>query len=404
VDAVKSSLDALRHWFEHPELGELPRLFAPSFLAHLPPPELKNRLDMMTRELGLCTELRICEPMSDRSARIEGIFQHGYSAHGVIGVDEETPPRIQWLVFELPTRRSDSWADIERDVRAMPGRVSFEMRNLSTDTVLAAVEPEQPLGIGSVSKLFILSTLLDAIDAGTRRWEDVLTLKDRDRSLPTGILQDWPSDAPITLHSAAVLLISISDNTAADMLIRELGRDAVERSMQRTGSGDSTPNLPFLSTRGLFTLVIAPEFERRAYLQGNEAERRAMLAAAEEKPRPDISQLTGEWPEGFDWYFSARTVCATLDLLRRRLAGSSMARKIFEVNSGGFGLGQWRFSGFKGGSSPGRTAFATLLETDGGEWVGTALVHNAKPDGGAVEACARLVKRAADQLRATTGA
>src|SRR5690606_39753601 len=46
-----------------------------------------------------------------------------------------------------------------------------------------------------------------------------------DVSLPTGILQEWPVGTPMTIQSLATLMISISDNTATDVLLRVAGRD-----------------------------------------------------------------------------------------------------------------------------------------------------------------------------------
>jgi len=374
--------------------ADLTALFTPGFLAQLPAAELRARLEHMVRELGAPVAYRVCERRSERSARVHFSFARGYSAYGTVALDEEPHPRVQWLLFELPTRDADSWADIEAAVAALPGRTSFEVRDLTSGARLAAVEPERPLGVGSVSKLCILSAVLDAVGSGARRWTDLVTLADADRSLPTGILHDWPPGSPLTLHTATVLAISISDNTAADLLLRELGRDTIE------AVGGGLPR-PFFSTRGLFALLVAPEPERAAYLAASEAERRTLLAGYEARPRPDVAQLAGLWPEGLDWYLSAADVCVVLDRVRSQIATSDVARGVFGVNTGGIRLDEWRFAGFKGGSSPGRVALAALLEDDTHRWVALCLTQNAAPETLRIEATARLVKRAADQARAS---
>lgn len=45
---------------------------------------------------------------------------------------------------------------------------------------------------------------------------------------PTGRLQDEPTGTSVTVAEAADLMIAISDNTATDLLIDLVGRDAVE--------------------------------------------------------------------------------------------------------------------------------------------------------------------------------
>ena len=61
-------------------------------------------------------------------------------------------------------------------------------------------------------------------------------------------MHTWPEGSPLTLHTAAVLLVSLSDNTAADLLLAELGRDRVEASLDGAGVGKHPMLRPFLST------------------------------------------------------------------------------------------------------------------------------------------------------------
>ncbi|NMB11632.1 MAG: serine hydrolase [Firmicutes bacterium] len=47
----------------------------------------------------------------------------------------------------------------------------------------------------------------------------VIELKSDYISLPSGMLQEWPVGSPITLHTLASLMSSISNNTATNALI-----------------------------------------------------------------------------------------------------------------------------------------------------------------------------------------
>ena len=51
-------------------------------------------------------------------------------------------------------------------------------------------------------------------------------------------------------------MISISDNTAADMLIARLGRTAVEDALKTSGMADPSRDRPFLTSRESFTLAL----------------------------------------------------------------------------------------------------------------------------------------------------
>ena len=80
--------------------------------------------------------------------------------------------------------------------------------------------------MGSAFKLGVLKALKEQIAGGRHSWDEVAELTAPDLSLPSGIIQGWPMGAPLTLHSLAALMISISDNTATDVLMRVVGRAA----------------------------------------------------------------------------------------------------------------------------------------------------------------------------------
>ncbi|TGD44549.1 hypothetical protein EEB11_02875 [Pseudotabrizicola sediminis] len=63
--------------------------------------------------------------------------------------------------------------------------------------------------------------------AGQRDWADVVRLDSHNTSLPSGLMQDWPVGSSVTLHTATLLMIAESDNTATDLLIDLLGRDRI---------------------------------------------------------------------------------------------------------------------------------------------------------------------------------
>jgi beta-lactamase class A len=64
-------------------------------------------------------------------------------------------------------------------------------------------------------------------------WADVVALQEQWRALPSGVLQDWPLGTHLTVESLAVLMISISDNTAADALAGLVGCAEVEQVAPR---------------------------------------------------------------------------------------------------------------------------------------------------------------------------
>src|SRR5262249_7875441 len=108
--------------------------------------------------------------------------------------------------------------------------------------------------IASGIKVFILGALIDEVNKGKRRAEDILLLR-RDRiGPPSSEMAGWPVGSPATLHTYALKMISISDNTATDHLLHLLGRRRVEEQMKAMGHSKPAVNRPFLSTRELVLL------------------------------------------------------------------------------------------------------------------------------------------------------
>ena len=167
------------------------------------------------------------------------------------------------------------------ELKTLPGETSLLVAGLSNDGIrpVAGYNTERELAIGSAFKLYILSELVREAGAGQRKWTDVVPLDAKLTSLPSGMLQSWPADAPVTLHTLATMMISISDNTAADELLTPLGRERVEAILPETGHAKPALNMPFLSTLEMFKLKGEPTGKAAtAYLALDVNGRRAFLA------------------------------------------------------------------------------------------------------------------------------
>jgi beta-lactamase class A len=209
------------------------------------------------------------------------------------------------------------------------------------------------------------------VQAGERRWSDVVTL-DR-RSMPSGMLQNWPAGSPVTLHSLAALMISISDNSATDMLLHVAGRENVERMMATIGVEAAARNRPFPSTLEMFALKTAPEADQQAWTAADEAERRRLLAdryANADAERIDPAIFTGRPMRiaELEWFASAADLVRTMDWLRRN--GDETARAILAISPGGPPTLRRDFAyiGYKGGSEPGVLNQTWLVRNQAGVW------------------------------------
>ncbi len=231
---------------------------------------------------------------------------------------------------------------------------------------LESVAGDEPMPIGSAFKLFVLGALADAIESGDVSWDDDIVIRDELKSIPTGILQDEPDGTVKSVREVAELMISISDNTAADLLVDLLGRERVEASLGDLGLVDPGLNIPFLTTRELAALKVGPSSGLRSqYVAADEAGKRAILdqisdITVADLPIADFDEPID--PDTLEWFASPDDMCRVL--VNLWTGGDEQIREILTVNPGAAPKpGVWEDVAFKGGSEPGLVS-ANWLTTE----------------------------------------
>ncbi len=282
-----------------------------------------------------------------------------------------------------PRDQASSWQDLIEEAAELPGGSLYvaevvDGRCVPLDGMPAGPSAGQALPIGSMVKLYVLGAVVDAIAAGELAWDDELTVTDDLRSLPSGELQDEPTGTTVTVLEAAQAMISISDNTATDLLVDAVGRTAVEAELAVMGQADPSPNVPLATTRELFQVGWGGGAERRlAWQDADEAGRRALLAALPggvlEVDYGAIAS-TAVWPFGVDWFATGADLCAAHVALaeRAQTAAGEPIRDILSANpgvprdgEGGVGVDVWPYVAFKGGSSTGTMGGSWYAEGEG---------------------------------------
>lgn len=351
--------------------GDPAQTFTAAFLAQVSPAQVRAIAQTLAGQYGAVRGVARIQPASATGAAVDFDYERAI-VHMSVSIEAGAPNRIDGLYVTGAEVRGDTLAAVMAEVRALPGQASVAVARLGDGppTILAGVEAERPLGIGSAFKLFILAELSRQISAGQRRWSDVVAL-DR-RSIPTGVLQTWPQGSPVTLHTLAAQMISVSDNTATDVLLHTLGRENVERMMTTVGVSAAGRNRPLISTLEMAAIKTGPEAGLAAWRAADEARRRALLArdyAAIDAGRIDPARFSGN-PLALDveWYGSAADLVRTMDWIRRH--GDDGARAILAINSGlGAPLrGELAYAGHKGGSEPGLINLTWLVRNRAGVW------------------------------------
>jgi beta-lactamase class A len=351
--------------------GDPAALFTPAFLAQVPPDQVRAVSRQLADQYGAVRALAGLDAASPQAGVIHVAFERG-TVHMRIVLEPDPPGRVAGLLVTGAETRGDSLSGVVGEMRALPGATSLAVARLGTGApeMLASLEPGRPMAIGSAFKLFILAELTRQVQAGRRHWSDVVAL-DR-HSIPTGSLQTWPLGAPVTLHTLAALMISVSDNTAADVLLHTLGRENVERMMTTIGIADPARNIPFLSTLEVSTLKTAPAPALNAWLQADAAGRRQLLArdyANLDPARVDISRLEGGplHIDNLEWFASTADLIKAMDWLRRN--GDDTARAILAINGAlGPNSGGFAYAGYKGGSEAGVLNLTWLVRNRAGVW------------------------------------
>ncbi|MEO1295124.1 MAG: serine hydrolase [Cyanobacteria bacterium J06636_16] len=324
--------------------------FMSQFLEQIPLGQVQALLDSLKQSMG---SLQTITPIANG---YELTFERGIVPAQIRLNDQG---QIAGLFFGPP----EAPISVEEAVSSLgefPGEASLLV--LADDEVLADVQADEPLAVGSAFKLAVLVALKEAIAQGTLNWDDVVTLQPEWRSLPGGILQDWPAGTALTVETLATLMISVSDNTATDALIQILGREPIEAIAPR--------NQPLLTTREFFALKNPDNADTlRRFRQANTVKKRQLLDSLESVALPDASLFTGN-PIALDveWSFSAHELC---DLIAQ-----VQDLPLMSVNPGVARLQDWQTVNFKGGSEPGVLNLTTQLEAADGRTYCVAATWN----------------------------
>ena len=126
--------------------------------------------------------------------------------------------------------RRDLEARIARH-RGVLGLAIIDLRSGDTLTVRG----HERFPTASVIKLPILVEVFQQMRHGRLRWDDPIVMTDGDRVGGSGIIQHFRPPHTLTVGDAATLMISISDNTATNLLIDKIGIRAVNARMDTLG-------------------------------------------------------------------------------------------------------------------------------------------------------------------------
>ena len=366
--------------------GDIAAIFAPEFLAQVPPAAIQQLSGQIAGQLG-------------RALRVTGLVpRDALSGAAVIGFERGTA-RIKLVVgaggkisgllisgIEPATSAALTTLDaVAAEFRKLPGKTAFSVEPLGGPPVRGAptprgaqtgaqVAPDTALAIGSSFKLVILAELVRQIDAGQRKWDDAITLDGHE--LPGGGYTQKPAGTRVPLRELAEAMIKVSDNSATDLLLFTLGRERVEAMATRLGWG-SPLNRPFLGTMEVFKLKGAfnGALGRRYAAETLSGKRYLLAGEVAATPGSAIGALFADGKpvriDTLEWFASPRELAGTMRWFKDHTTPAGVeARRILSINPGPLaGMGDtFGYIGYKGGSEPGVISMTLLLRDKANRW------------------------------------
>ena len=342
--------------------------FTASFLTAVPPAQMNAITASLSAQFGKAIQISSIDRKGPNSATLKVEYER---ATGTIDltVEPSAPNKVAGWRATGFVMKGDNIVKISTDFKALPGRAGYLVQKLD-GTQSSELNANEQYAIGSTFKLYVLAELATQVEAGRRKWSDVVPLDIR--AFSSSATQGWPRGTPVTLQTLATWMISVSDNAATDELIRVLGRDAVEKKLATIGHSAPDKALPMLTTVEAFALKSNPELRARFEKANEEAQRDILTneATALGYDRVDLSHL-GSGPVAIDsieWFASPADVALVMNHLRR--IDSKTALDILAVNKGvsPASAAKWQYLGYKGGSEPGVISMSFLAQSKAGDW------------------------------------
>ena len=343
-------------------------VFASTFLSLVSAAQLQQVTAQLTAAHGALIAVDQVTPTSPYTANIAMRFEKA-TGRGVLTLSPDAPHLVTGLVLQSFEVAGDTSDKVRADLLALPGTVNAWFGPVDSGEPVLALNADRPLALGSTFKLYVLAALARSVAEGEHRWDEVVPLTAR--SYPSGVMQNWPPNSPVTLQTLATLMLQISDNTATDQLIALLGRSAIEAELRRTNR-EPAKSLPFMTTREMFLIKSDPDLRTR-YQQAGEAERRQLLGtlAGKTAPLATVAATFGGAPLAIDtieWFASPeslRRLMQTLDDPQFETARSLLTAN---QNLDEQAASRWNYVGYKGGSEPGVLNLTWLLQDKAGRW------------------------------------
>jgi beta-lactamase class A len=361
--------------------SEIATHFDTTFLSQAAPAEINSVL----AGLGPAGAMRLLGLTDVEPTSLRATVELGPSRYN-LALSVDPSGLIEGLLVTPVSDTPASWAELDHQLAASAPHVSFLAARVEPDGAcrsVNAISAATPRPLGSMFKLFVLGALANAVRTHRVSWNQTVTVTAGIKVAGSGDLQNDPDGTALTVEQAAIDMISISDNTAADLLLNLVGRAAVERQV-RAWSSHPALDIPFLTVSELFALK-CDDFPKLAdyFLRLGPAGRAAYLRTTVDAVTlaQEVAASAPHDVNSIEWFASADDICRAFVGLAelQREPGLGPIATILSTNNGGIDLASttWPRVWFKGGSESGVLTLGYLAtDTQGETFVVVALTED----------------------------
>ena len=134
--------------------------------------------------------------------------------------------------------RAGSWADLKENIRRAQKGYKGEAAIVIKDLDMGwQTESNKDVAMPSASlvKIPIMMAYFAAAEEGSIKFSDIIELKQSDKTAGSGLLKNECPGSGCTIETLIYLMITRSDNTAANVLINRMGLDNLNRYFIKFG-------------------------------------------------------------------------------------------------------------------------------------------------------------------------
>lgn len=156
-------------------------------------------------------------------------------------------------------------------VRSFPGTVGVYARNLETNQEVG-VNADELFPMASVYKVAIMVQVFREADAGRLSLDERMEMGEAQRRLGSGLLTYMAAGLRPTVRDLVLLMITISDNEATDILLERVGAANVTATLRALGLQDMRVDRPTAGLIGDWLSYAHEDFRGKspAFLLANE--------------------------------------------------------------------------------------------------------------------------------------